>query len=169
MFSPTASKDAKKQSPVCLLMGKFQPFHNGHKTIIEDANTASGCKVFLVVTTKRLSNNGISRELHQSMLDEALLKNADICGYIFSDGRSIGEVMKEVPEKYSIKAFAGSEDECEDIKTQNKDMETYPMTRHVSSKQVFQKIKDEDFDGYKQLVPQSLHNYFYKLRNEIVS
>ena len=169
MFSPTASTNTKKQSPVCLLMGKFQPFHNGHKTIIEDANTASGCKVFLVVTTKRLSNNGISRELHQSMLDEALSKNTDICGYIFSDGRSIGEVIKDIPTKYTIKAFAGSDDECEDVRTQNKDMKTYPMTRHVSSKQVFQKIKDEDFEGYKQLVPQPLHNYFYKLRNEIVS
>jgi hypothetical protein len=170
VFSNPPEEDKKKKTPVCLLMGKFQPFHNGHKTIIEDANTASGCKVFLVVTTKRIPANGISRDLHKSMIDEAIVGSTDICGYIFSDGRSIGEVIKDIPDKYDIKAFAGSEEECEDVSTQTKrSLETYPMTRHVSSKQVFQKIKDEDYDGYRKLVPQKLHNYFYKLRNEIVS
>jgi phosphopantetheine adenylyltransferase len=170
VFNSPAEETTKKKTPVCVLMGKFQPFHNGHKTIIQDANTASGCKVFLVITTKRIPSNGISRDLHKSMIDEALAGNKDICGYIFSDGRSIGEVIKDIPDKYNVKAFAGSEEECEDISTQTKrSLETYPMTRHVSSKQVFQKIKEEDYDGYKKLVPSTLHNYFYKLRNEIIS
>ena len=169
MFGLEATEKGKK-TQICLMMGKFQPFHNGHETIIKDAAEASGCKIFLVVTSKRLKNNGISRELHKSMLDEALSDNKNVCGYIFTDGRSITEIINDLPKKYSIKCFAGSEDECEDMSTQTgKNIETFPMTRHMSSSNVFQKIKDEDYDGFKKIVPKKLHNYFYKIKNELTA
>lgn len=169
MFGVESTEKGKK-TDVCLMMGKFQPFHNGHETIIKDAAEASGCKVFLVVTSKRLKNNGISRELHKAMLDETLSDNKNICGYIFTDGRSVSEIINDLPKKYSIKCFAGSEDECEDMSTQTgKNIETFPMTRHMSSTNVFQKIKDEDYDGFKKIVPKKLHNYFYKIKNELTA
>lgn len=162
--------EQKKSTPICLMMGKFQPFHNGHESIIKDAAEASGCKVFLVITNKRLKDNGISRELHKSMMDEALVDNKNVCGYIFTDGRSISEIVNQIPKNYSIKSFAGSEDECEDMRTQTgKNIETYPMTRHMSSKNVFQKVKDEDYDGFKKIVPKKLHNFFYKIKNELTA
>ena len=149
-------------------MGKFQLFHKGHETVIKDANTASGCKVFLIVTSKRLKENGISRDLHKSILDQIMTSNEDICGYVFSDGRAINEVLKEIPEKFEVKAFAGSEDECEDVSTQIDNLETYPMARIMRSIQVAQKIKDEDYENFKKIVPKSLHNYFYKIKNEMI-
>ena len=162
--------ETKKKTSICLMMGKFQPFHNGHETIIKDAAEASNCKIFLVVTNKRLKDNGISRELHNTMLHEALEDNKNVCGYIFTDGRTLSEIVNDIPKNYSIKCFAGSEDECEDMRTQTgKNIETFPMTRHMSSKNVFQKVKDEDYDGFKKIVPKKLHNYFYKIKNELTA
>ena len=159
-------KDEKKKTPVCLITGKFQPFHNGHVVVIEDAASVSGNKIFLVVTSKRLANNGLTRELHKSMLDEALKDNKNVCGYVFSDGRSLNEIARDLPEKYEPKSFAGSVEECEDAHTQI-GLDTFPMTRHVHSNEVIERIKNEDFDGYKKLVPESIHNYFYKIKNEL--
>lgn len=166
--SPGPETEKKKKSPICLMMGKFQPFHNGHLSCIEDAASASGCKVFVVVTTKRLPENGITRELHYNMLKDVLNGHKKVSGIVFSNGRSIKEVITDLPKNYEVKSFAGSEDECEDIKTQISGIEVFPMTKHLSSSTVFQKIKNEDYDGYKKLVPKPLHNYFYKIKNEIV-
>ena len=33
---------------------------------------------------------------------------------------------------------------------------------------ILQKLKDDDIDGYKKLVPKKLHNFFYKLKSELV-
>lgn len=161
-------KSKKRKTPVCVMMGKFYPFHKGHETVIKDANTASGCKVFLVVTTKRLNTNVVSRELHKSMLDEVLAENTEACGYIFSEGRTLSEILSNFPEKYEVKAFAGSDEECLDVSKQiDGRLEVYPMTRIMRSNQVIQKIKDEDYDSFKKLVPKKLHNYFYKIKNEM--
>jgi nicotinamide mononucleotide adenylyltransferase len=157
----------KKRTSICLMMGKFQPFHNGHLSCIEDAAEASGCKIFIVVTTKRLPENGITRDLHYSMLKDVLEGNKKVSGIVFSNGRSVREVINDLPKTYDVKSFAGSEDECEDIRTQISGIEVFPMTKHLSSKTVFQKIREEDYEGYRKLVPKSLHNYFYKIKNEM--
>jgi nicotinamide mononucleotide adenylyltransferase len=158
----------KKRTSICLMMGKFQPFHNGHLSCIEDAAEASGCKIFIVVTTKRLPENGITRDLHYSMLKDVLEGNKKVSGIVFSNGRSVREVINDLPKTYDVKSFAGSEDECEDIRTQISGIEVFPMTKHLSSKTVFQKIREEDYEGYRKLVPKSLHNYFYKIKNEMI-
>jgi len=164
---PETVQNQKKRVPVCLTMGKFLPFHNGHSTVIEDANTASGCKVFLVVVTKRLKT-ALSRELHESMIKTAIEKDKNVCGYIFTEGRTIGEVVLEIPKEFEVKAFAGSEDECRDISIQTgKNIEAYPMTKHITSGSVMKKIKDEDYQGFRKLVPAAIHNFFYKIKNEL--
>ena len=158
----------KKQTPVCIMMGKFQPFHNGHSAVISDAAKEAGAKVFLVIINKKLHNNGISQMLHKSMIDEIVNNDSNIHGCVFTDGRSFNEIIKDLPTNIKPIAFAGSDDECQDIITQTKKQLTYfPMTRHLSSKNVFQAIRDEDYDTYRKLVPKALHNYFYKIKNEL--
>jgi nicotinamide mononucleotide adenylyltransferase len=167
IVAPAPESEKKKKTSICLMMGKFQPFHNGHLSCIEDAATASGCKIFVVVTTKRLPENGITRDLHYNMLKDVLNGHKKVSGIVFSNGRSIREVIGDLPKNYEVKSFAGSAEECEDIKTQISGIDTLTLTKHLSSKTVFQKIRDEDYDGYRKLVPKALHNYFYKIKNEM--
>jgi hypothetical protein len=167
MYSPeTEEEEPKKRTKVCIMVGKFQPFHNGHYSVASDAEKETGMKVFLVINNRRKSN--FSEELQRNMLDEIVTKHKSISGYVFSDGRSLREAMRDLPEKYEAGAFAGSEDECEDAKTQmGKDFMTVPLTRHVKSKTVLQKLKEEDQESFKKLMPKELHNFFYKLKNEV--
>jgi hypothetical protein len=159
----------KKKTKICLMKGKFQPFHNGHYTIASDAEKETGMKVILAVTNKKLPKEGkFSESLHRAILDEVVQKHPSIKAYFFTDGRSLGEISRDIPDTYEIGAFAGSPDECEDVKLQlGKEFPTFPLTKHMSSQLVLQKLKDEDYEGYKKLVPSSLHNHFYKIKNEL--
>jgi hypothetical protein len=172
MFTPDEETETKtkkdKRKEVCVMKGKFHPFHSGHYAIAEDAAKESSMKVILVVTTHKLPDNKMSRELHSSMLDEIVNQHPSIQGYVFSDGRTMNEIELDLPVDCKVGAFAGSPDECEDIQVQKGgDFKTIPMSRHASTKQVLQKIKNEDYTGYKKMVPKSLHNFFYKIKNEL--
>lgn len=161
------SSPKKKKTKICLMKGKFQPFHNGHYSVATDAEKATGMKVVLAVVNKRLPF-GFSETLHRSILDEVIQNHPSIKAYIFTNGRSLSEIIRDLPDAYEIGAFAGSPEECEDVKLQlGKDFPIFSTTKHMSSNLVLQKLKDEDFDGYKKLVPSNLHNYFYKIKNEL--
>jgi hypothetical protein len=167
LFTPDPEeKTEKKMTKVCVMTGKFQPFHNGHYSVATDAEKETGMKIFLVINNRRKTN--FSEELQRNMLDEIVSKHKSISGYVFSDGRSLREAVRDLPEKYTMGAFAGSEEECEDAKAQmGKDFMAVPLTKHVKSKAILQKIKEEDQESFKKLMPKELHNFFYKLKNEV--
>lgn len=154
----------KKMPEVCLMKGKFFPFHNGHIASIKDACKESGKKVFIVILTSCFENV-ISKDLHKAILDEVVKNEKDIIGYDFSDGRSLNEIKQNLNVK--IKSYSGDYNECEDISLQDPKITTIIATRHINSDSVIKKIKDEDYNGYKKLVPSYLHNYFYKIKNEL--
>ncbi len=155
----------KKGKKVCIMKGKFFPFHNGHATVAKDIEDETGLKVFLVIMKKR---GEFPEELHRNMIEEITKEHSSIEGYVFSEGRSMKEILKDIPTSVEVEGFAGSPDECEDVKIEiSPDFLTVPLTRHISSKSVIKKIREEDYDSYKKLVPKCLHNYFYKLKNEL--
>jgi nicotinamide mononucleotide adenylyltransferase len=169
LFSSQDTSDVKSKSkPVCIMKGKFQPFHNGHLTSIDDAAKESGMKVFIVVMRRRLDEK-FSEELHKAIIDE-MKAHKNIAGYAFSDGSSISQIKKDLPTKFHVAAFAGNDEECQDVKAElGMDFPTYTMTKHIKTSSVMDKIKSEDYDSYKKLVPKQLHNYFYKIKNELAS
>lgn len=167
IFIPIESKEKDDNvKDVCLIKGKFEPFHNGHVSIIEDASKLSNMKVYLVVLNNRVKR--IPVVLHSAMLLDVVKSNSNIAGFVLSNGRSMNEIIDSLPNDIRVKAFAGSAEECEDAKIQIADsIDTFPMTRHVHSKSILDKVIKEDFDGYKKLVPVILHNYFYKIKSEL--
>lgn len=168
MFTEEDTEEKKKGKEYCIMKGKFHPFHNGHYTVAEDAAKQSGLKVMLVVTNRKLPDNKMSKELHSSILDEIVNQHPSIAGYVFSDGRTMREIEKDLPPGCKVSAFAGSPDECEDVQLQmGADFPTIETTRHTGTSPVLQKIKNEDYKGYKKMVPKSLHNFFYKIKNEL--
>lgn len=162
-------EDLQERTPVCLLKGKFHPFHKGHLAIIEDARKATGMDVFLAVTCKNLPEKHFSRELHEEMMKLVTENNPGIKGFIFTDGRSLREISRKVPDGIRIAAYAGSPSECEDAAVQmGEGFQTHNMTKHLSSRSVLEKVKEEDLNGFRNLMPKYLHNHFYKIWNEIL-
>jgi len=164
LFSEESSSRKKRKTSVCLIKGKFQPFHKGHESIIADAASSSGLPIILGIVRKRKQN--FNEELQKSILDE-VVKNGNIKGYFFTNGRSLREMIKDLPINYQIEAYAGSPEECDDAKLEmGNEFVAIPLTRHMRSKNVLQKLSEEDQEGFKKLVPKYLHNYFYKMKNE---
>jgi hypothetical protein len=163
--SPESSKKVKT---VCLMKGKFQPFHNGHLTSVDDAAKESGCKVFIAITRRRVDEK-FSEELHKTIMEE-MKPYKNIAGYVFTDGDTISQISKDLPANFKVTCFAGSPDECQDVKVEmGPEFPTYELTKHVKTSSVMDRIRREDYDSYKKLVPKQLHNYFYKIKNELAS
>ena len=159
-------EDEEKSHGVCVMTGKFKPIHNGHITVAEDTFKDTGLKTFLVV--RRPADSPFSEALHRRMLEEVISNNDCIEGYCFTDGRSWSEMQQDMPKGIKGECFAGSTDQCDNFRKQThgkvKMLET---TAHFGSKTVMNKLKGEDYEGYKKLVPKPLHNFFYKMRSEL--
>lgn len=160
-FSP---EEERKGSPVCLMMGSFFPYNNAHETIIKDANKASEEKIFIVVMTKK-TEGVINKEIVSSMMTDVMDGNECVCGWSLCDGKSFSDAVSTIPKKFFVDSFAGDEEDCDDVDVQTtKKIKTYPMTRHISSSSIIEKIREEKYDEYSKLVPKKLHNYFYKIK-----
>lgn len=160
----SSKPDSKRTKNICLMKGKFFPFHNGHLTSIRDAHKLSGDKVFLVIVSSRVNADA---ELHKSILDEVVINEKCVAGYEFVDGLALSDTYKKLPSDVNIKSFCGNEEECKDIMLQDSCVKVFPSVKHITSDSVFKKIEEEDLNGFKKLVPEYLHNYFYKYKNYI--
>jgi hypothetical protein len=164
---PVEDDLVKKTTQVCLMRGKFFPFHNGHEVSVKDAVSVSGMKVFLAITKKKTTK--FPEKLHQQMMDEIVKSNKQIVGYIFTNGMSLAEISRDIPNNYSIGSFAGSESQCDDFINQGGNAPVVILDKQLSSRNLLQKIKEEDIENYRKLVPKTLHNYFHKIKNEVSS
>ena len=158
-------KPKEKKTSVCLMKGKFFPFHNGHLTSIKDAYDSTGLKIYLAVVRKKSSK--FPEGLHEALLKEIISANSCIAGYSFVDGLSAGEIEESIIPAYRIDAFAGTPSECQDYLTQGGRGKIVEMEKHLSSRKVLAHIKEGDVENYRKLVPKQLHNYFYKIKNEL--
>ena len=164
IFDIKEIKPTRKSTPVCVIKGKFQPFHNGHEAIVKDATDETGMKVFLLVT-----GSDIPESLHQNLMEEIATSDSNIAGFAFTEGRSFNEMLKDIPKTFSCQSYSGSAEQCEDAIVQlGKEFKVVQATNHISASTILQKLKDDDIDGYKKLVPKKLHNFFYKLKSELV-
>jgi hypothetical protein len=110
-----------------------------------------------------------SEELHKTIMEE-MKPYKNIAGYVFTDGDTISQISKDLPANFKVTCFAGSPDECQDVKVEmGPEFPTYELTKHVKTSSVMDRIRREDYDSYKKLVPKQLHNYFYKIKNELAS
>jgi hypothetical protein len=124
-------------------------------------------KVFLVINRKKTTK--FPENLHQQMMDEIVKSNKQIAGYIFTDGMSLAEISRDMPNNYSVGAFAGSETQCDDFINQGGNAPIVILDKQLSSRNLLKKIKEEDIENYRKLVPKTLHNYFHKIKNEVSS
>jgi len=154
----------KKSKDVCVMKGKFFPYHNGHETAIADAVDETGAKVFLIVTDELGT-------IKKEMLDSVMSENPNICGYVFANTRSNKEINNALSNSdkkgLNFAYFSGNNDQCEDVSIQNPDIQCIPSTKHIKVDSVINKILANDIAGYKKLVPKYLYNYFYKIKSEL--
>lgn len=170
---------------VNILIGRFQPFHNGHLKMAKILKEKNGLPSIVAVIHPGHNNSGKSpfkEELVKKYMEGVVRENPGIIsGFFILNKGLIGVIYgKAKNHGFNVKCIGAGEDRIPDYKKQieylkkkgsdfPKDMEIIETPRITSSTEVRKKIKEEDFTSFKKIVPQSVSSLYNSLVTELNS
>ena len=178
--------DEKKEEPkekelqdVNLLIGRFQPFHNGHMNMVKKMAEENELPSIIAVVHPGHNKSGktpFSEDLVSKYMETVVKENAGkILGYFIINRGLLGVIYGKAKELgYLVKAIAAGDDRIDDYKKQAEylkkaggdfpeDIEVIQTPRSSSGTEVREKIDNEDFVGFKKLVPHAVATFYDQL------
>lgn len=172
-----------KLNKVNVLIGTYQPFHNGYLKAIEKLQKKNGLKCVLVALHKPNANNLITKEGVLVMLTKVQQAYPDMIEDIkVVESISIKNIMSQVVPEYQPILWAANSSRTKDymlqfeyIKKKNTmfriddDFKLVELKEYLNSKEVIHTIKDGDYGEFKKLVPKAISSEFFNLQKELES
>lgn len=170
-------KEEKKElEPVNVILGRFQPFHNGHlkmATFMKEKNNLP-CIIAVVhpghgKSKKSPFSLDLVRKYMESLVRE---KESLIKGFYIVNRGLLGIAYGAAKEHgFIIKAIGAGDDRVDDYKKQEEylkkhgsdfpqEIKIIETPRSASSTDVREKLKNEDFLGFKKMVPASVASFY---------
>jgi len=170
-------KEEKKElEPVNVILGRFQPFHNGHlkmATFMKEKNNLP-CIIAVVHPGHSKSKKSpfsldLVRKYMESLVRE---KESLIKGFYIVNRGLLGIAYGAAKEHgFIIKAIGAGDDRVDDYKKQEEylkkhgsdfpqEIKIIETPRSASSTDVREKLKNEDFLGFKKMVPASVASFY---------
>ena len=159
-----------------LFIGRFQPIHNGHVKIIEQMNNP----MIIIVRGKNSCNDLIKNPLneeYQQILIKKIFPNINISvspngyipgilGYLRNKGIEVSCIYagedRILSYKNSLKEANQKMEKDKQFNTQLKE-----TSRITSSTEVRTAIRNNDYNTFKKLVPESIYDEWDSLKNFI--
>ncbi len=181
MFLGEESTPRKKNNKVNVLIGRFQPFHNGYIKSIEKLYEKNGLKTVLVCQYKKNSSNPFSEKTIRVLLEKAQQEFPDMIEDIkIVDSISIQNIMSEIVPEYSPILWASNKNRINDyalqfeyIKKKNNlfridsDFKLIKLDSTLDSNEILDIIDREQYSEFKKLVPKSIYSEFFNLCKEL--
>lgn len=176
------SKSSKsKPTKVNIIIGSFQPIHNGHIRAAEALKDKNGLPVILVAI------RGGNRKIHFSerstriMLKKAQLNSADLIKDVrICESDSIKDILKTISSEYSPVLWGSSENRIKDfvlqldyIKKRNipmrlsNDFNLIQIPQYLDSNEVRSYLIGGDYNEFKKSVPPYISSEFFNLKREL--
>jgi cytidyltransferase-like protein len=166
-------KDLQKAN---LIIGRFQPFHNGHMKMVNFLEEKNDLPSILAVVHPGHNKSGKS-PLDQDLISkslESLVKDnpGKILGYFIINRGLLGLIYGKAKELgYLPQLIGAGEDRFDDYKKQSdwlkkaggdfpEDVEVIETPRSGSSTKVREVLANEDYIGFKKLVPPSITSFY---------
>lgn len=184
VFDTTTKKDYGKKGMknVNIILGTYQPFHNGHRSLIHkmyDINKLSTLIVVLPMKKKNVCSvpkNVIREILSEVKMNEEIL----VEDYYYSQSRDFNDIIDELYlNNYKVNYCCSTDDRINDwiLRSMNNDRNLNKLKlvkddtsiflddgEELTSKCVRNCVQDNNYTKYKQCVPSYLYSYFYKIR-----
>lgn len=177
--SETDNKKDNELQEVNLIVGRFQPFHNGHMNMVRKMEEENELPSIVAVVHPGHNKSGktpFDEELVSKYM-EALVKESKgkILGYFIVNRGLLGVIYGKAKELgYLVKSIAAGDDRIDDYKKQSdylkkaggdfpEDIKIVQTQRSSSGTQVREKIDGEDFVGFKKLVPHAIAAFYEQL------
>jgi cytidyltransferase-like protein len=174
-----ASDDVKKLEPVNLLVGRFQPFHNGHLKMVDQLYKENDLPSIIAVVHPGHNKSGKSpydEKLISRYMEGIVRDNpGKIAGYFIVNRGLLGPIYGKAKEYgFLPKVIGAGDDRIEDYNKQAEylkkaggdfpeDIKITQTKRSSSGSDVRKKIDSEDYTGFKKLVPQAVANVYNSL------
>ena len=172
-------EDKKKLQPVNLLVGRFQPFHNGHLKMVDQLYKENDLPSIIAVVHPGHNKSGKSpydEKLISRYMEGIVRDNpGKIAGYFVVNRGLLGPIYGKAKEHGFIpKVIGAGDDRIEDYNKQAdylkkaggdfpEDIKIVQTKRSSSGTDVRKKIEAEDYVGFKKLVPQAVANVYNSL------
>jgi hypothetical protein len=167
--------NSKKDNKVNVLIGRFQPFHNGYIKSIDKLYEKNGLKTILICQYKKNSSNPFSESTVRVLLEKVQQEFSDMIEDIkLVDSISIQNIMSEIVPDYSPILWASNKDRINDyalqfeyIKKKNNlfriddDFKLIKLDSSLNSSEILDIIDKEQYSEFKKLVPKSIYSEFF--------
>lgn len=161
-----------------VMMGKFQPFSNGHLKVAEKMYEQNGLPTFLIVV--RRERPLLSNKLTIKILDTLVKKEKLISGYVFIDSPLIGKGIQKMRDLNFEPILIGCGEDRKtfyekqfDFITKNKEIR-YSSLFHIqreaediSASKLRKAIFIDDQEYTDLSFPKYLHKYVEEIQNEL--
>ena len=169
----------KKLEDVNILIGRFQPFHNGHLKMAKAMKKENDLPCIVAVVHPGHNSSGKSpfdEDLVKKYMEAVVRENGDtLCGFFIVTRGLLGVIYgASKSHGFNVKMIGAGEDRESDYKKQidylkkngsdfPSDMSIIKTPRTTSATEVREKIKNEDFTSFKKLVPPSISSLYNSL------
>ena len=169
----------KKLEDVNILIGRFQPFHNGHLKMAKAMKKENDLPCIVAVVHPGHNSSGKSpfdEELVKKYMEAVVRENQDLlCGFFIINRGLLGVIYGTAKSHgFNVKSIGAGEDRLLDYKKQieylkkngsdfPKDIEIIKTPRSTSATEVREKIKSEDFTSFRKLVPPAISSLYNSL------
>lgn len=174
------SGDSKEElKDVNVLIGRFQPFHNGHLKMAKKMKEENDLPCIVAVVHPGHNSSGKSpfdEDLVKKYMEAVVRENGDsICGFFIVNRGLLGVIYGTAKTHgFNIKSIGAGDDRVSDYKKQidylKKNGKDFPQDitivktpRSTSATEVRKKIEEEDFTSFKKMVPPSISSLYNSL------
>lgn len=177
--SEVDDSEEKPLKEVNLIVGRFQPFHNGHLKMAKHMKEKNGLPCIVAVIHPGHNNSGKSpfpQDLVSKYMESISKQNPDLIeGFYMAPRGLLGVLYGKAKELgFKVKAIAAGDDRMEDYKKQAdylkkaggdfpEDIEIVETPRVTSGTEVRKAIENEDFLAFKKLVPPAVSSLYNQL------
>lgn len=180
-----AEEESKDQplKDVNLLIGRFQPFHNGHLKMaktLKEKNDLPSVAVVVYPGHNKSGKSPFSGETIKKYMDGVVGDEEDLVDYLIVPRGLIGSsIVKLLAMGYKPQIIGAGEDRINDytkqieyvkkseIGEQMQDLKLVQTPRTTSATKVREEIGDGDYAGFKKLVPRAVENLYNLLKSEV--
>jgi len=168
---------------VNLLVGRFQPFHNGHLKMAKVMKEKNGLPSIVSVVHpghNKSGNSPFNEDLVSKYMESIVRNHGDLIQGFFIVKRGLLGVIYGTSKEhgYKVNLIGSGEDRIENYKKQSdylkkaggdfpKEIEIFETPRSTSGTDVRKAIAEEDFLAFKKLVPQSVSSFYSSLVSAI--
>jgi cytidyltransferase-like protein len=179
-----AEKEGNKDlKDVNLLVGRFQPFHNGHLKMakfLKEKNDFPSVAVIVYPGHNKSGKSPFKEDTIKKYMDGIVRDESEIADYIIVQRGLIGSAIVKLLEKgYKPHLIGAGEDRIDDytkqleyvkkseIGEEMKDLKLIKTPRVTSATKVREAIADDNYQEVKRLVPKGVSVLYNTLKSEV--